>query len=551
MPEFEEAKQSAKLETLLKREKESLAQNLAEKYSLPYINLTLSPVSPSALRVMSEKEAREAQMVVFSKVGKHLKIAILDPQNPKVVELIKGLKASGLTTSLYLASEESLSKMWNRYKDLSITKVSQEGSFDIAAENIDNFIKKSNSLEAIRDLIGSDKSGEATSLLEITLGGALALKASDIHIEPEKEKVKVRYRLDGLLTDLSEISLKNYQRLVSRIKILSGLKLNVVKDAQDGRFSIHVGEKDIEIRTSVIPGGYGESVVMRVLDPTAISVGLDNLGISPKLLEIFKREIKKPNGMILNTGPTGSGKTTTLYAFLKAIYSPDIKIITIEDPIEYHLEGVVQTQVEKDTNYTFLSGLRATLRQDPDVIMVGEIRDAETAAIATNAALTGHLVFSTLHTNNAAGTFPRLIDLKVNPKVIGPALSLSIAQRLVRRLCPKCKSRVKLEGERKEIIDDVLSGINDPSLLEGIQREHVYEAEGCESCTSGYKGRTGIYEAILMDEEVEKVVRSNPGEKDIIEAASNQNIPNMAQDGVIKILNGVTSFEELQRVTGI
>jgi type II secretory ATPase GspE/PulE/Tfp pilus assembly ATPase PilB-like protein len=395
------------------------------------------------------------------------------------------------------------------------------------------------------------KSFRISKILEIIIAGALSTKASDIHLEPEEAYVRLRYRLDGVLTDILSFDLDTYKLLLSRVKLISNLKLNV-GGAQDGRFSIKLPDGDIEIRTSLLPGAYDESIVMRVLNPNSISVPLESLGIHPRLLAIFMHEIEKPNGMILVTGPTGSGKTTTLYAFLKKIHSPDIKIITIENPIEYHLPGIVQTQTDADKGYTFLEGLRSSLRQDPDVIMVGEIRDEETAEIAINSALTGHLVFSTLHTNNAAGAFPRLIDLGVNPKVITSAINISIAQRLLRKLCDTCKKEVAIAGPDKEIVDRVVAGIQDKTYLEGIQMEKIWEPVGCDKCNmSGYKGRIGVYEAVLTDQSIEKIVRENPSEREIKQAGLHQNILDMRQDGILKCLQGTTSLHELGRVVDL
>jgi type II secretory ATPase GspE/PulE/Tfp pilus assembly ATPase PilB-like protein len=281
-------------------------------------------------------------------------------------------------------------------------------------------------------------------------------------------------------------------------------------------------------------------------------VPLESLGIHPRLLKIILNEMSKPNGLILNTGPTGSGKTTALYAFLRKIHTPDIKIITIENPIEYHLPGIVQSQTDEKKEYGFAEGLRAALRQDPDVIMIGEIRDQETASIAVNSALTGHLVFSTLHTNTAAGTFPRLAELGVNPKTIPSALSLAMAQRLVRKLCVECKKQIPTEGEDKIIIDTIVNSINDKTYLEGLDFEHVWQAVGCDKCNKiGYKGRMGIYEAIIMDENIENVINNNPSEREIAKAAIPQNILNLKQDGILKVLQGITTMEELQRVVDI
>ncbi len=352
-----------------------------------------------------------------------------------------------------------------------------------------------------------------------------------------------------MLTDVISLDPNTYGLLLSRIKLLSNLKLNTKGKAQDGRFTIRVNDTEIEIRTSLLPGAYNDTIVLRILNPDAISVPLDQLGIHPRLLKVLEHHISKPNGLILNTGPTGSGKTTTLYAFLKKIHASDIKIITIENPIEYHLPGIVQTQTDSEKGYTFLEGLRSALRQDPDVIMVGEIRDSETAEIAVNAALTGHLVFSTLHTNNAAGTFPRLIDLGVNSKVITSSLSIAMAQRLVRTLCKDCKKEIDIPADAKKVIDTVLTSITDKTYLDGVQTTKIWKAVGCDTChNTGYKGRIGIYEAIVSDATIEEIVESNPSEREIKKAAAVQNLLDMTQDGVLKILAGVTTLDELGRV---
>lgn len=556
MVNFNEDKQNERVSELHKEEAEKLTQILSKKHGLPYANLTATPINIEALRTISEEESRIANLATFNLIGNKLSVGILSSKNLKSLEAVENLKRKGYTINLFLVSKESLEHVWGRYKDISKTKKKESGSLDIQNEEILEFLDKTNSLKDIKELIEenltSQKSYRISRILEIMIAGSLSTKASDIHLEPEEGYVRLRYRLDGVLTDILNFDRKTYSLLLSRIKLLSNLKLNITGTAQDGRFSIKVGEEEIEIRTSILPGAYNESIVMRILNPKAISVPLENLGIHPKLLEILLYETSKPNGMILTTGPTGSGKTTTLYAFMKKIYSPGIKIITIENPIEYHLPGIVQTQTDNKKGYTFLEGLRSALRQDPDVIMVGEIRDNETAEIAINAALTGHLVFSTLHTNNAAGSFPRLIDLGVNPKVITSAINIAMAQRLIRILCPDCKKLVPLEGEKKDLIQKILGTITDKSYLENIQTEKICEPTGCKKCNfTGFKGRTGIYEAIRTNEKIEEVVEKNPSEREVKKAAIPQNILDMRQDGVIKILKGITSVGELERVVDL
>ena len=564
MPHFDEDKQNRKISDLLRKEEEDSMQALSNATGIPYVDLSIVSVNTDALRFIEESVARQNNIAAFALVDKVLKVAIHSPESAGVEEVLNNLRSNGFTISPFLASTASLQKAWASYKDLSFATETKAGSLEVNSEDMSNIIKDVKSLNGIVDILNttlSQKKGYRVSrILETILAGSLALKASDVHIEPEEKYVRLRYRLDGVLTDVINFDHDTYNLLLSRIKLLSGLKLNIKHEPQDGRFSIKLANTEIEIRTSMLPGAYSESIVMRVLNPSSIATPLEDLGISPKLLGHLLTAINKPNGMILNTGPTGSGKTTTLYALLKKIHDPSVdigmKIITIEDPIEYHLEGITQTQVN-DKGYNFLEGLRSALRQDPDVIMVGEIRDSETARIAIDSALTGHLVFSTLHTNTAAGTFPRLIELGINPKVITSAITLAMAQRLVRKLCDSCKKQIPLEAgsEIKKKIDAVIDGIVDPADMPP-QREVMYLPVGCKDCNqSGYKGRVGVYEAILMsgkdgagNREVENAIESMGSEHEIAKAAKVQAIPTMAEEGVVKVLKGITSLEELERV---
>lgn len=548
---FDEDKQNRKLSELRHKEEEDLVQILSAKYGVEYVSLLGQAVNTDALRLMDERVATAAQVAAFSLMDKKVKIAARNPQDPKVTEIVADLKGKGYQPEIYIASMQSLEKAWKMYKDLSFAYESKAGSLEISNEEISAIIEQAKSLPVIisilENTVSAKKSYRVSRILETIVAGALAIDASDIHLEPEETYVRLRYRLDGVLQDLIRFDNETYALLLSRIKLISGMKLNIKKDSQDGRFSIHLPIGEVEVRVSVLPGAYNESIVMRLLNPKSIAVSLEDLGIHPKLLGILIKEMGRPDGMILTTGPTGSGKTTTLYAFLKKIHTPDVKIITIEDPIEYHMPGIVQTQVN-DKGYNFLEGLRAAVRQDPDIIMVGEIRDHETADIAINSALTGHLVFSTLHTNDAAGTFPRLIDLGVNSKVITSALRVAMAQRLLRRLCAHCRKETVIEGEAEKEIETTLNGIEDKSLVP-TDRSKMWIAAGCDTCNhTGYKGRIGVYEAVLTDEKIENAVEMNPSEREIWAAAKGQGILTMKQDGVIKVLQGVTSLDELERV---
>ena len=393
-----------------------------------------------------------------------------------------------------------------------------------------------------------------TQIIEIILAGGIVFDSSDVHIEGQENDAKLRVRLDGVLQDVVTFDKKTYEALVSRVKLLSEMKLNVSNRPQDGRFSIAAGENSVEIRASILPTEYGDSVVMRILNPKSL-IGLEEAGLRKDLYDMFLEQIKRPNGMIIVTGPTGSGKTTTLYAFLKKLQSPEVKIVTIEDPIEYHLEGISQTQVEPDKGYDFISGLRAIVRQDPDVILVGEIRDLETVDIALQAALTGHLVFSTLHTNDAIGAIPRLISLGAKPFNIGPAINMAVAQRLVRRVCEKCAVKEPPSEEELAEIKEGLAAAAADLAKKGVALPEidntlkVARAKGCPHCTNtGYRGRVGIYEAFKVDDELQAYVLGTPTIPGIKEIVKRKGMLTLYQDGLIKVAQGITTLEELQRV---
>ncbi|MDP1538503.1 MAG: GspE/PulE family protein [bacterium] len=459
------------------------------------------------------------------------------------------------------------------------------GEVEISPAKLAEIKKEVKNISEFKRKIEHSLSASATELLGIILAGAISLDSSDIHIEPEEEQSKIRTRIDGVLHDVIILDLKVYKTLLSRIKLLSGLKLNVTDRPQDGRFTIlmaettvaetssHLPERSegremnevqrtpprpasrgsvIEIRTSTLPAEYGESIVLRILNPKSL-IEIEALGLRKDLVEIFEREIKKPNGMIIVTGPTGSGKTTTLYAVLKRINSPEIKIITIEDPVEYHLEGISQTQVVPQKGYGFASGLKSIMRQDPDAILIGEIRDLETAEIACQAALTGHLVFSTLHTNDAAGAIARLVDLGARPISIAPSINMVVAQRLPRKVCKKCVEFVSPSpADLKKIkkgLSKVKKEILPPSFFSPQLK--IPRAKGCENCNgTGYRGRIGIYETFLIDDEMEKFILTSPSIVAMRELAIKKGMLLMHADGLIKVLEGITTIEEIERVTG-
>ncbi|MDO8524791.1 MAG: GspE/PulE family protein [bacterium] len=435
-------------------------------------------------------------------------------------------------------------------KPLEITK-----EITISQEKFQEAVSRVKNIETFKVYLTENVSNDVTLLMEAILIGSNALDASDLHFEPEEETIKFRLRLDGVLHDIFVFNKQTYKAILSRIKLLSGIKLNVTDRAQDGRFTITIGKNEIETRVSSLPSEYGETIAMRLLDPKNL-IETDSLGIRPDMLSVFEKEIKQPNGMIIVTGPTGSGKTTTLYAILKKIQSPEIKIITIEDPIEYHLKGLSQTQVNPKKGYSFSSGLEAIVRQDPDVILVGEIRDSETASIALQASLTGHLVLTTLHTNDATGTIVRLMALGEKPANIAPAINLAIGQRLVRKLCPSCKqlklaSKEEISLIKKEIEklpDDIKKINNLPEIKQGIK---IPKPTGCIECdNAGYKGRIGIFEFFKNDDELENFIAKSPSIVELKERAIAKGMATMKQDGIIKVLQGITDLEEIEKTTG-
>lgn len=551
------------IDDLHSKEEEELVETLArDKYGIPSINLTGVGIENEALKLIDEKRARELEVAPFNIAGKIVSIAVRAPARDDIRIFEEEIEKKGYVIKWFMASRASLEKAWARYEEISYAAKVKSGSLDVSEESLKKLAEEIKSVEdvlkAIEEVKQNDNTHKVSRMLEIMIGGSIGIGASDIHLEPEEADVRFRMRIDGILQEILRIDYPTFKFLNSRIKLLAGMKLTTTQSSQDGRFSIWLDKDEISLRVSAMPGAYGESIVMRILNPKSIRVQVEQLGMTEKLHKLALLEIQKPNGLILITGPTGSGKTTTLYAFMQKIYSPEIKIITIEDPVEYHLPGLSQTQVEPDKGYTFFEGLKSALRQDPDVIMVGEIRDPNTAKTAVESALTGHMVFSTLHTNNAGGVVPRLIDLEVNPKILVSALRMSIAQRLVRKLCTECRKKITATPENetlmKKIVDDAKAEGKDMTEY-GINTQppyEIYEAVGCDKCNkTGYKGRVGIFEAILTDDAMEALIPQNPSEHEIKKVSQKQGILDMKEDGVLKILNGTTSIEEVKSVVDL
>jgi type IV pilus assembly protein PilB len=549
----------ARLAELGGEDDERQAMYLSDQSGLPYIDLRIHTPEMSSLLKIKLSDAEKYNLAPFKVSDKTLHIALLNPSDGGTLEFLKNYINDNDKPLLYVASKASLNHIYKRYADIDGSDVLLKGVVDISNENINLLTEKIEQIDSIHALVenvvANVKKEKISRLVEIIIAGAIKFKASDIHLEPEEELIRVRYRIDGNLIDIFKTDSKIYSLIASRFKILSGLKLSNQMRAQDGRFTIDFNGDNVEVRVSLVPGAYGESFVMRLLNPSDANVDIAALGMNSVILEKLDAALAKPFGMILTTGPTGSGKSTTLYSCLKKSYTPEVKILTIEDPIEYHMEGITQTQVNIKQDYTFLTGLRAALRQDPDIIMVGEIRDEDTAKVASQAALTGHIVLSTLHTNSAAGTIPRLISLGVDIKTLGSSLSLIIAQRLCRKLCTYCKIESVSDDKISKIITNVLGEMLSDQKESKYSVKSVYtvfEANepGCMHCINGYKGRVGIYEGIVMDKDIEKVGLEG-SEREIKEAARKQMIPTMREDGIIKLLDGIISFEELQEVVDL
>lgn len=538
---------ASKMKDVGLKAKEEEVKAKAASSGLPYINLYRFPVTPEALSLLPRERALALKAICFFYTGPELRLGAVDPSQPDVSELLHELEerhhARGL---LYLISENSFNQVLAAYDKLPVIKT-RTRDIVVSEDDLKRFGEAVNSFS---ELNAKMKQASITDVLTVLIASALKFDASDIHIEAEEAGIMARFRLDGVLNTVADLPKELWHKIISRIKLMAGLKINVTDRPQDGRFTIAQLDQKIDVRISTIPTIFGESVVMRILKPMA-AVQFENLGVRGQALEELRRQVERPNGMIITTGPTGSGKTTTLYAVLQKLNKPGVKIITLEDPVEYKLSGINQSQIDASRDYTFAKGLRSILRQDPDVVMVGEIRDLETAETAIQAALTGHLMLSTLHTNSAAGAIPRFLSMGVKPFLLAPALNAMIGQRLVRKLCEKCKKEAAFDEATMKKIKDTLGAIS-PTLSFKVDLNNLkfYNSSGCEACQNlGYKGRVGIYEIMMMNKEIEQLtLKGEISEYIMQEIAVKNGMITMAQDGLLKALDGVTSVEEVFRV---
>jgi len=527
---------------------EQVASMTAAKNGLPYIDLHLFPSDPETVMLIPEKDARALDLALFYKDDSDVRFALLDPNQEETMSFITKIsEQKGWEAQVYVASPASLEHAWRGYKKRTLIDNLDLVRVSLGDKDIERFEKDFGELIALKE----NRSVSTSRAMEIILAGAQKLRTSDVHIEPEEDRVRLRYRIDGVLQDIGFLPPEIYRLLTSRIKMLGKMRINIRNEAQDGHFFVNLEEKRIDVRVSSIPGKYGESINMRLLSGEDIIGDIKTVGLQGLAYEEVMRQIEKPNGMILNTGPTGSGKTTTLYTLLNHINKPGTKIITVEDPIEYSLPGIVQTEISKNKVYTFATALRAIVRQDPDVILIGEIRDDETADIAINAALTGHLVFSTLHTNNAPASIPRLLELGVKPSLIASSLNVLIAQRLVRKICDNCKTSYTLARETVDSIIKLVTIISPKAKIELPKNiVELWQSNGCMECHfTGFRGRVGIFEVLSLTPEIIELINSMGSEQEIFEAALENGMVTMTQDGILKALAGLTTLDEVFQAT--
>lgn len=532
-------------------QEEDVAKARAAFLNLPYVDLRSTKIAKEVLVIIPEESRQFYKMAPFELENNNLKVAMEDPSNIQALEALEFLgQKANYQVHIYLASSTSISTAAKDSK--SISSVVGKALQDIQkTEEIDQAMKLGTNPTSKQTGMAIADDAPIIKIVDVILSNAIEASASDIHIEPSETDVRVRYRIDGILHTSLRLPRTVLAAIVSRIKILSNLKIEEQRLPQDGRFHAEFGKSSVDLRVSTLPLMHGEKIVMRILDKTTSVPTLDQLGLRGKGLDWVLENIKKTHGVFLITGPTGSGKSTTLYSILSLRNTNDVNIVTLEDPVEYFMEGVNQSQINPDIGLTFASGLRSILRQDPNIVMVGEIRDEETVELAVHAALTGHLVFSTLHTNNAVGAIPRLSNMGIEQFLLSASVNLIMAQRLVRKLCEKCKKPVALSPMLQKEIDEALATVP-KDYLEGVDLKKLttFKAVGCKECGNiGYKGRMGIFEVWPMDGALEELIFSKEPAHKIYEEALKSGVISMKQDGLIKVARGETTMDEIIRVT--
>ncbi len=522
-------------------------QEKAQKMGMSYIDIQQLPLNPDHLKLLTSEEAHRALVIPFFRVGKKIRLALVHPTNTETQILIRKLKEEGYAINVNLASESGLRAALEAYKALEpLHPIVEENHID--EEKLESYQKEIENLTALKEKIQTVTAEEALNTIHV---GALKTGASDIHYQPEEDQVLLRFRIDGILQEVLRLDRGTYNYIANQLKYKAGMKLNVDRIPQDGRYFFRINDRKIDVRVASIPTEFGESFVCRLLDSKQKVHTLLELGFDGRNLQLLEKALRLPNGMILVTGPTGSGKTTTLYALLNRFNQPENKIITLEDPIEYHLEGITQSQINEKRSYTFASGLRAILRQDPDIVMIGEIRDADTSETAAQAALTGHVLLSTLHTNSAVETIPRLLNMGLQPFMIAPSLGVVVAQRLVRKLCPYCVQQKPISEEERLSLSRSLESIHslNPDLAVSLPVTLLH-APGCEQCShTGYKGQLAIAEIFENTDELKNKILAGAPSSELSKIVRAQGMLTMSEDGALKVLQGLTTLEEIHRVT--
>ena len=509
-----------------------------EQLGIPKVDLRSYLIDPKILALVPESLAKKHTIIPLFKTGDTLTIATADPLNVFAIDEVRIKTKSNVEPAV--ATETEIKDAINQYYKVGGSIEDVIKSMDVQSLVIEEGKEEKEEVDDAEKLRNIAEEAPIIKLVNLIIMQAIRDKASDIHVEPEDDRLIVRYRVDGILHEQVTIPKQMQAAVLSRIKIMSDMNIATKRVPQDGRFKLNIEGNRIDMRVSALPTVYGENIVMRILETSSILIGLERLGFNEKNLENFKSLIVKPHGIILVTGPTGSGKTTTLYSALNVIDTPDKNIITVEDPVEYQLKRVRQSQINQKAGMTFANGLRSILRQDPDVIMVGEIRDLETAEISVQAALTGHLVFSTLHTNDAPSSLTRLVDMGVEPFLISSSVIAIIAQRLVRKICKDCKHSYV---PSKEILDRLGAQLPKTGLK-------FYRGEGCKSCkNTGYKGRIGIFEMLMLDDKIRDMILTKVSSNQIKDAAQEAGMKTLREDGIEKVLDGSTTIDEVIRVT--
>ena len=539
--------------------KEDINTLKAEYYGMEMRDLHGEKVAAELLKYIPQESAQHYQIAPLAVVDHVLEIGIVDPDITQARDAVQFIASKlGMPFRLFLISQHDFDQILVQYQNLSgeVTAALSElnsgtNKAALQEESSAQNVSSADVHERVDESSGETKIVEdapVTKIVAVILKHAVEGGASDVHIEHTGDKVRVRFRVDGVMYTSLILPTNVHNAIVARIKILAQLKLDEKRKPQDGRFSAKMDDKKVDFRVSTFPAYYREKVVMRILDTGRGVVTLDMMGMSPEHLELVRKAIRTPYGLILVTGPTGSGKSTTLYSMLNELDREKRNVISLEDPVEYNIPGVNQSQVRPEIGYTFASGLRSILRQDPDIIMVGEIRDKETAQLAVQAALTGHLVFSTLHTNNAAGVIPRLIDMEVDPYLIAPTLILALGQRLLRTMCPDSKKELPISESMQMMIEKQFSDLPSDVRSTLTIPNHVYEAMPSPTCPSGTKGRTPVFEFLKMDKDLEHVVLTNPVEQAVYEMARKKGMLTMKDDAILKAFQGVIPFEEINNI---